>query len=64
LFFCLREEEERSEKVEAFLAAIKTNGMVSLSFRDNLQKKLDDPNLETAVKTEVLAILDQLNKEK
>lgn len=60
----LREEEDRSEKVDAFLASIQSQGTVSLSFRDNLQRKLDDPKLDPGVKDEILGILNSLNKEK
>lgn len=60
----LREAEVRSEKVDAFLASVQSQGAVSLSFRDNLQRKLDDPKLEPTVRTEVLGILNSLNKEK
>ena len=60
----LREADVRSEKVDSFLASIQSQGTVSLSFRDNLQRKLDDPKLDTDVRDEILGILNSLNKEK
>ena len=60
----LREAAVRTDKIDAFLTAVRTKGAVSLSFRDNLQRKLDDPELPAPIRTEVLGVLNKLNKEK
>lgn len=60
----LREEEARDEKVEAFIESIRTSGAVSLSFRDNLNRKLTDPAVPEGVREIIHEIQNMLNKEK
>lgn len=60
----LREEEVRDEKVEAFIESIRTSGAVSLSFRDNLNRKLEDPAVPDGVREIIHEIQNMLNKEK
>ena len=60
----LREEEARDERVEAFIESIRTSGAVSLSFRDNLNRKLEDPAVPEGVRAIIHEILNTLNKEK
>lgn len=60
----LREEGVRDEKVAAFIQAIQTRGAVSLSFKENLMKALDDPTIGQGVKDIVLEVLNNTNTEK
>lgn len=60
----LREAEVRDEKVSAFIEAIQSRGAVSLSFRENLLKALDDPTITTGVREIVLEVLNNTNLEK
>ena len=60
----LREEEARDEKVEAFIESIRTSGAVSLSFRDNLNRKLADTTVPDGVREIIHEIQNMLNKEK
>lgn len=56
----LRKEEERDERIEAFLSLIGSSESASLSFRDNLVKRLESPDIRPGVKYVAQSILEEL----
>jgi len=46
----LTEEKERDERITAFVQSIKKKGKISLSFRDNLEKRMERKQVEKGAK--------------
>jgi len=60
----LRKEEEREDRIGSFLEVVKSAGVASLSFRDNLERKLGLAAIRPGVRRAVQHILEVVNNER
>lgn len=56
----IKKEHEREDRMEAFVEKVSAQGAISLDFKGNLRKKLENPELSSEVKQETENILEQL----
>jgi DNA repair exonuclease SbcCD nuclease subunit len=59
----LREADAKEERLEAFFELLSEKGTVALNFRENLERRLQNKEVPSGVKDEVLAILHASEKE-
>ena len=57
----LRKEEERNDRIEAFVESVKKSGQVSLSFIDNLNERIEENREE--ISKDVINIIEEIHEE-
>lgn len=57
----LRKEEERSNRIEAFVESVKKSGQISLSFIDNLNERIEENRDE--IGTNAINIIEEIKEE-
>lgn len=57
----LRKEEERSDRIEAFVESVKKSGQISLSFIDNLNERIEENREELS--EDVINIIEEIREE-
>lgn len=56
----LKKSKERETRIDAFMEIVESKGKVSLSYRDNLEKKLENKKITKGIRTIITEIKEEL----